>query len=82
MAPTRSKIEDVDMPDADADADVAGASGSLGPYIGDVKCGRLYIHEITIRRKQASLNVDPAREDAVRLQGVQLIDDVRNYLQL
>ncbi|KAI3332438.1 cyclin-like protein [Xylariaceae sp. AK1471] len=76
MASTDSQMEDV------PDADVAGGSGSAGPSIGAIKCGRQYLHEITIRRKQASLNIDTAREDAARLQGVQLIDDVRNALQL
>ncbi|KAI1265028.1 cyclin-like protein [Xylariaceae sp. FL1019] len=76
MAPT---INSEHRPDADGAAD----SESKGPpNIGAVKCGRVYLHEITIRRKLASMNVDPAREQAARLQGVQLIDDVRNYLQL
>ncbi|KAI8628225.1 cyclin-like protein [Xylariaceae sp. FL1651] len=62
--------------------DASAACGPTGPYIGSIKCGRQYLHEITIRRKQSNLNIDPAREEAARLQGVQLIDDVRNALQL
>ncbi|KAI1824210.1 hypothetical protein F4861DRAFT_274357 [Xylaria intraflava] len=71
-----------------SDADVAGVfdpgsgSTSSGPSIGLIKCGRPYLHENTIRRKLAELNLDIPRDEAARLQGVQLIDDVRNALQL
>ncbi|KAI1330867.1 cyclin-like protein [Xylariaceae sp. FL0255] len=54
----------------------------VGPHIGSIKCGRQYLHEISIRRKLANSSVDPNREDTARLQGVQLIHDVRNYLGL
>lgn len=81
------------MEDA-SDADVASApasgngngngfaNGSNGPPIGVVKSGRPYLHESTIRRKLANLDMDLSRDGAARLQGVQLIDDVRNFLQL
>ncbi|KAI1165108.1 hypothetical protein F5B18DRAFT_660675 [Nemania serpens] len=57
-------------------------SGSTVPPIGVIKSGRQYIHENTIRRKLARLETDLSRDEAARLQGVQLIDDVRNVLQL
>ncbi|KAI1430924.1 cyclin-like protein [Xylaria sp. CBS 124048] len=72
-----------------SDNDVAGVSGSAsgtgytsGPSIGVIKCGRPYLHESTIRRKLAEMNSDVLKDAATRLQGVQLIDDVRNALQL
>ncbi|KAI0904794.1 hypothetical protein F4824DRAFT_289976 [Ustulina deusta] len=80
MALTDSLMEDA------SDADVACASsagnGTGGPSIGVIKSGRPYLHESTIRRKLANLDMDLSRDGAARLQGVQLIDDVRNFLQL
>ncbi|GAW20189.1 hypothetical protein ANO14919_096860 [Xylariales sp. No.14919] len=86
MALTDSQMEDA------SDADVActsrsgsgvgSGSGSGGPSIGVIKSGRPYLHESTIRRKLAKLDLDLSRDEAARLQGVQLIDDVRNFLQL
>ncbi|KAI0553494.1 hypothetical protein F4679DRAFT_580714 [Xylaria curta] len=86
MALTDSQMEDA------SDADVAGAStsasasasaiGSAGPSIGVLKSGRQYLHESTIRGKLAKLETDLSRDEAARLQGIQLIDDVRNALQL
>ncbi|KAJ8104586.1 hypothetical protein ONZ43_g7779 [Nemania bipapillata] len=82
MALTDSQMEDV------SDADAGGASASVsgsgfgGPSIGVIKSGRQYLHESTIRRKLAKLETDLSRDEAARLQGVQLIDDVRNVLQL
>ncbi|KAI0399694.1 cyclin-like protein [Xylaria palmicola] len=90
MAATDSQMGDA------SDADVAGASatvsvsasvsasaaGSAGPSMGVVKSGRQYLHESTIRRKLANLDTDLSRDEAARIQGVQLIDDVRSALQL
>ncbi|KAI1817916.1 cyclin-like protein [Poronia punctata] len=61
----------------------SGANGSShnGPSIGEVRSGTQYLHEVTIRRKRR-LPFDIAQEDAARVQGVQLIDEVRNALQL
>ncbi|KAI1115383.1 hypothetical protein F5Y14DRAFT_440672 [Nemania sp. NC0429] len=56
--------------------------GSTVPPIGVIKSGRQYLHENTIRRKLARLDTDLSRDEAARLQGVQLIEDVRNVLQL
>ncbi|KAI0534026.1 hypothetical protein GGR58DRAFT_82175 [Xylaria digitata] len=86
MALTDSQMEDV------SDADVAftsvsgsgsgSGSGYGGPSIGVIKSGCPYLPESTIRRKLAKLEIDLSRDEAARLQGVQLIDDVRNFLQL
>ncbi|KAI0100637.1 hypothetical protein GGR51DRAFT_347756 [Nemania sp. FL0031] len=86
MALTDSQMDDV----SDADAGVASASvsgtgagaGAGGPPIGVIKSGREYLHESTIRRKLARLETDLSRDEAARLQGVQLIEEVRNVLQL
>lgn len=80
MVSTDKPMEDV------SDADVAGpsasASGSNGPSVGVIRSSRQYLHESTIRRKLANLDMDLSRDEASRLQGIQLIDDVRNALQL
>ncbi|KAI0873522.1 hypothetical protein GGS24DRAFT_490694 [Hypoxylon argillaceum] len=86
MVLTDSQMEDV----SDADAGGASASGSGsgsgsgfgGPPIGVIKSGREYLHESTIRRKLAKLDTDLSADGVARLQGAQLIDDVRNVLQL
>ncbi|KAI1133083.1 hypothetical protein F5Y10DRAFT_229289 [Nemania abortiva] len=90
MALTDSQMEDVSDADAGgASASVSGSgsgagsgSGSGGPPIGVIKSGREYLLEGTIRRKLAKLETDLSRDEAARLQGVQLIDEVRNVLQL
>ncbi|KAJ2973651.1 hypothetical protein NUW58_g8887 [Xylaria curta] len=60
----------------------AAAAGSAGPSIGVIKSGRPYLHESTIRRRLARLETDLSRDESARLQGIQLIDDVRNALHL
>ncbi|KAI1175388.1 hypothetical protein F4777DRAFT_550536 [Nemania sp. FL0916] len=75
-----------------SDADVGGFSASghgsgsgtglACPPLGVIKSGRQYLHEGTIRRKLARLETDLSRDEAARLQGVQLIDEVRNVLRL
>ena len=87
MTLTDSQMEDVSDADAGgASVSISGGSGSGGgfggPPIGVIKSGREYLHESTIRRKLVKLETDLSRDEAARLQGVQLIDDVRNVLQL
>lgn len=97
MALTDSQMGDAsDVDVGGASASVAGSgsgsgvsgpgpgpgSGSVVPPIGVIKSGRQYLHENIIRRKLARLETDLSRDEAARLQGVQLIDDVRNVLQL
>ncbi|KAI1334467.1 hypothetical protein F5Y15DRAFT_401550 [Xylariaceae sp. FL0016] len=62
--------------------ETTAASEHVGPRIGALKVGRQYIYELTIRRKLANVGGDVARETSYRLQGIQLIDEVRNHLQL
>lgn len=53
-----------------------------GPYPGLVSVACQYTQEQQLRRMQRDKGCDPSREDSYRLQGVQLIDTVRESLQL
>ncbi|EFX05247.1 c-type cyclin [Grosmannia clavigera kw1407] len=53
-----------------------------GPYPGVVSVACQYTQEQQLRRMQRDKGCDPSREDSYRLQGVQLIDNVRESLQL
>ncbi|KAI0398567.1 cyclin-like protein [Xylariaceae sp. FL0594] len=55
---------------------------SASPCIGDIACSRKYFNEAMIRRRWRKMGRDLAQEDMARIQGVQLIDDVRNTLRL
>ncbi|KAK5634776.1 hypothetical protein RRF57_010489 [Xylaria bambusicola] len=66
MASTDMPMEDTS--DADALSTGNGSSISIGPSIGVIKSGRPYLHESTIRRKLASLDMDLSRDAAARLQ--------------
>jgi hypothetical protein len=59
-----------------------GGGGKVGPHPGHIASSSQYTSESTLRRAQRTHNSDPAREDTYRLQGVQLIDNVREHLQL
>lgn len=80
MVSTDTPMEDV------SDTDVVGFTASdiesSCPSVGVIRSSRQYLHEDTIRRKLARVDLDPSRDEASRLQGVQLIDDVRNALRL
>ena len=54
----------------------------IGPHPGIVTVPEQYIFEQNIRQMQRVAGSDPTREDNYRLQGVQLIDNVRKALQL
>jgi CTD kinase subunit beta len=54
----------------------------VGPHPGFIFSSNQYSTETTIRRMLKANGCDPAREDNYRLQGVQLIDNVRNQLNL
>ncbi|RDA83682.1 hypothetical protein CP532_0051 [Ophiocordyceps camponoti-leonardi (nom. inval.)] len=56
--------------------------GRVGPHPGFISSSNQYSAEIKLRRLLKDNGCDPAREDSYRLQGVQLIDNVREYLQL
>ena len=54
----------------------------IGPHPGFISSSNQYSSEIKVRRMLKDNGCDPAREDNYRLQGVQLIDNVRESLQL
>ncbi|KAJ4385746.1 RNA polymerase II C-terminal domain kinase beta subunit [Gnomoniopsis smithogilvyi] len=53
-----------------------------GPSPGNIALSTQYRFEQNIRRLQKEYGCDPAREDSYRIQGVQLIDSVRQALRL
>ncbi|KAM0250084.1 hypothetical protein ACHAP5_002399 [Fusarium lateritium] len=65
---------------------VAPANGDaiakIGPHPGFISSSNQYTSELKLRRMLKDNGCDPARQDNYRLQGVQLIDNVRDYLQL
>ncbi|TWU77257.1 RNA polymerase II C-terminal domain kinase beta subunit [Metarhizium rileyi] len=70
----------VDTAPAAANGDSTPAR--IGPHPGFISSSNQYSSEIKIRRMLKDNGCDPAREDNYRLQGVQLIDNVRENLQL
>ncbi|KAI0010937.1 cyclin-like protein [Xylariaceae sp. FL0662B] len=61
---------------------IEGRQALPGPHVGSIKVGHQYDFEARIRRKLANMNSDSAWEDNYRLLGIQLIQDVRQALQL
>ena len=58
------------------------AIAKIGPHPGFISSSNQYTTELKLRRMLKDNGCDPARQDNYRLQGVQLIDNVREYLQL
>ncbi|EHK20686.1 uncharacterized protein TRIVIDRAFT_192615 [Trichoderma virens Gv29-8] len=58
------------------------AAPRIGPHPGYISSSNQYASELKIRRMLKENGCDPAREDNYRLQGVQLIDTVRQHLNL
>lgn len=54
----------------------------VGPHPGIVSVPAQYVFEQNIRQMQKAAGSDPNREDNNRLQGVQMIDNVRRALHL
>lgn len=54
----------------------------IGPHPGFISSSNQYTTELRLRRMLKDNGCDPARQDSYRLQGVQLIENVRAYLQL
>jgi CTD kinase subunit beta len=67
---------------AEANGSSAGASTKVGPHPGFIFSSNQYSSETKVRRMLKENGCDPAREDNYRLQGVQLIDNVRKHLNL
>lgn len=61
---------------------VAAATPKVGPHPGFISSSNQYSSEARIRRMFRNNGCDPAREDNYRLQGVQLIENVREHLKL
>lgn len=59
-----------------------GAESKIGPHPGYISSSSQYVSEQRLRKMLRDNGCDPAREEHYRLQGVQLIDNVRLYLQL
>ncbi|KAM3562738.1 hypothetical protein MY1884_001640 [Beauveria asiatica] len=60
----------------------ASAKPKVGPHPGFISSSNQYSSETRIRRMFRNNGCDPAREDNYRLQGVQLIENVREHLKL
>ncbi|KAH7324707.1 hypothetical protein B0I35DRAFT_348478 [Stachybotrys elegans] len=60
----------------------AAAAPRVGPHPGFIFSSNQYSSETKVRRLLKDNGCDPAREDSNRLQGVQLIDNVRKHLHL
>ncbi|KFA64899.1 hypothetical protein S40285_02888 [Stachybotrys chlorohalonatus IBT 40285] len=58
------------------------ATAKVGPHPGFIFSSNQYSSETKVRRMLKDNGCDPAREDNYRLQGVQLIDNVRKHLHL
>lgn len=76
MAPQEVK------PSGAANGEVAEEALPIGPPSGLAPILTQYLTEHTIRQMLKSVGNDIAREDSYRLKGVQLIDSVRESLQL
>lgn len=62
--------------------ETSDAPPPVGPHPGIVSVPAQYVFEQNIRQMQKAAGSDPNRDDAYRLQGVQLIDNVRRALHL
>lgn len=74
MAPSNS-----DRPPSATNGDTVP---KVGPHPGFISSSNQYTTELKLRRMLKDNGCDPARQDSYRLQGVQLIENVREYLQL
>ncbi|KAJ3521246.1 hypothetical protein NM208_g13386 [Fusarium decemcellulare] len=68
--------------DRAANATNGDTTVKIGPHPGFISSSNQYTSELKLRRMLKDNGCDPARQDNYRLQGVQLIDNVREYLQL
>ncbi|KAH7031377.1 uncharacterized protein B0I36DRAFT_323807 [Microdochium trichocladiopsis] len=87
MAPehiARNSSGDVAMRDAPDATPIASPkpNDQSGPNPGSLKVSHQYLLEQRIRRKLDRRGADPAREAKFRLEGIQLIDSIREKLQL
>ncbi|CZS83510.1 unnamed protein product [Fusarium graminearum] len=66
----------------DAPATNGDGVPKIGPHPGFISSSNQYTSELKLRRMLKDNGCDPARQDNYSLKGVQLIDNVREYLQL
>ncbi|KAH7159721.1 hypothetical protein B0J13DRAFT_111575 [Dactylonectria estremocensis] len=59
-----------------------GVPSRVGPRPGIISSSNQYTTELKIRRMLKDNDCDPAHQDSYRIQGVQLIENVREHLQL
>lgn len=57
-------------------------SARVGPHPGIISSGNQFSTEAKLRSRLRDNGCDPSRETQYRLQGVQLIDNVREHLHL
>lgn len=78
MAPHTSRsTTTVDAPPTPVDP-----SAPKGPNPGAISIANQYTFEQKVRQMLRENGCDPAREDSYRIQGIQLIENVREALQL
>lgn len=65
-----------------APASVTLAADQPGPHPSYIQVAKPYLFEQKIQGQIIATGANPAREDTIRLQGVQWIDDTRRALQL
>ncbi|KAB5555040.1 cyclin-like protein [Coniochaeta sp. 2T2.1] len=70
------------MTTADAPPTPVEPTVPKGPNPGDISIANQYTFEQNVRHMLRENGCDPAREDSYRIQGVQLIDNVREALHL
>jgi hypothetical protein len=65
-----------------APATAAPPADSPGPHPSYIQVAKPFIFEQKVQGQIIATGANPAREDSIRLQGVQWIDEVRRALQL
>jgi hypothetical protein len=81
MAPPAPKLQ---TQSSAAQAKNPDASPSIpkGPHPGYVQISQQYVFEMSIRRQMAQIGTHPSLDMPLCINGVQLIDNVREHLQL
>ncbi|EKG14258.1 Cyclin [Macrophomina phaseolina MS6] len=83
LTPLRDQDEDADVIImAPAPAPLAAPNGQPGPHPSFIEVAKPYIFQQKIEQFLTAIGMPEAKEDSNRLQGVQLIDNVRKSLQL
>ncbi|TQN74084.1 CTD kinase subunit beta [Colletotrichum shisoi] len=83
MAPSGPKAQqNAAATNSSTPAPASEPAAPKGPHPGHIQVACQYTSEQRLRRMLRDNKSDPAREDNYRLQGVQLIDNVRNMLRV